>query len=187
MAPYTWGENLPNDKCGHDSKTEPEQSLHLNGAWRLARNVVYYTTYPIDLIHDPSTNSLQELAVEREPIRRHKIRGFHRSQRDDLLMHTLISHHTHGLDRQECGKGLADLAVQTRRADLFDEDMVGLTSDGHLGIRNFAKDTDSNAWAGKRVAPDELLGNTEFSSESADFVFEELPKRLDKLEVHPRE
>ena len=146
-------------KCPRDSESNWCPLFHLDSSRGLARQVVLHTTNPINLIHNPSRDPLQKLPIEAEDVRRHEIRRLHGSQRNHLLMHTLVSHDTDGLDGQQSRKRLADLVVQARSSDLFDEDVVCLSCDGYLLTGHLAQDTDSDSRTRERVAHYKVVGD----------------------------
>jgi hypothetical protein len=78
--------------------------------------------------------------------------------------------HTDRLDGQEDGKGLADLVVEPGFADLLDEEDVGLLVDPDLVARDLAEDAYRHAGAWERMPPDEVIGDAEQSTESANLV-----------------
>jgi hypothetical protein len=146
-------------KSLRDSESNWCPLFHLDSSRGLARQVVLHTTNPINLIHNPSRDPLQKLPIEAEDVRRHEIRRLHGSQRNHLLMHTLVSHDTDGLDGQQSRKRLADLVVQARSSDLFDEDVVCLSCDGYLLTGHLAQDTDSDSRTRERVAHHKVVGD----------------------------
>lgn len=88
--------------------------------------------HSLDFIHDPPADCFQELAVKRIPVCGHEVCGLHSPKSNDLVMNSLVSHHTNCLDRQQCRKCLADLPVQSSCFNLFDEYVVGLPSNADL-------------------------------------------------------
>lgn len=138
----------------------------------------------LDLVDDPRRHLPQKLAVEIKPIRRHEIRSLNCSQRNNLVIHPLVSHHTNSPARQESGIRLANLSVQARSLNLADEDVVGLPCNFNLLGVNLAENADGDAGPGEGVAPNEVLGDAKAGAELADFVLEELTEGLDELEVH---
>ena len=150
----------------------------------LGLTVVDNAANTVDLVHNAPRHALQELAIEGVPICSHEIRRLHRPECNNLVMHPLITHNTHRLDRQQRRKRLADVPVQPGLLDLFDENVVGLARNADLLARNLAKDADRDTRTGEGVAPDKLLVDAKLDAQGADFVFEELAQGFDELEVH---
>ena len=101
----------------------------------------------------------------------------------DVLVGAGVAHHADGLDRQQHGERLGDLALEPGALQLVEEDGVGLAEDleplgGHL-----AQAADGQAGAGERVPPDQRVGQAELDAQPADLVLEQVAQRLDQLEA----
>ena len=70
--------------------------------------------------------TIEELVRQPRPARRHEVDGLDRAQRDHVVVAAAVAHDADRAHRQEHGEGLADLVVQPVRAQLLDEDRVGL-------------------------------------------------------------
>src|SRR3954468_4277563 len=96
-----------------------------------------------------------------------------------------VAHHANAPDGQEYGEGLPDLIVKARFADLLDEDLVDVSKDVEMGLRDLADHPHRQARARERMALQETLGHAELEAELADLVLEELSQWLDQLEGEP--
>jgi hypothetical protein len=75
-----------------------------------------------------------------------------------------VAHHADGLHRQQHGKGLPDLVVETVLPDLVDIDGVRVAEDVELFLRDVAGAADGEAGARERVAADEDFREAEFAA-----------------------
>src|SRR3546814_18294088 len=96
-----------------------------------------------------------------------------------------VAHHPHRAHRQQHRERLPDRVIETRIADFFEIDRVGLAQDIAAFLGDLAGDADREAGAGKRMAADEPIGKPQFAAESADFVLEQFAPGLDELPVYP--
>ena len=143
---------VPSGRSLSDSDPDWFPLFHLDGPRRFARQVILHTTDPVNFVHNSSRNPLQKLPIKSENIRGHEIRRLHSSQRNHLLMHSLVSHDAHCLHRQQRRERLADLVIQARSSDLFDEDIVCLPCNGHLLACDLTQNPDGDAWAREGMA-----------------------------------
>src|SRR5690606_15577972 len=81
-------------------------------------------------------------------------------------------------------KGLPDLVVLTRLADLVEIDRVGLTENVELFAGDTAGAADSKARPREGVTTNKAVRNADVATELTDLVLEELAQRLDQLHVH---
>ena len=124
------------------------------------------------------------------PVRRHEILGLNCAQCDDLndihlsirllvrLMDGMylficssVAHNTDGLHGQQHRKRLADLVVQACRADLRDEDVVGMLQNFDLLASNRPKNADRQAGSRERVSLHERSRDSKQPAEGTNFVY----------------
>jgi len=76
------------------------------------------------------------------------------------------------LHRQQDGKRLRRLAVEPRLLDFADHDGVGLAKNVEPLLAHFAHAAYGQARTGKRMPPDDFLGQSELHAEFSDLVLE---------------
>ncbi len=157
--------------------------LHLNGSWWLTRNVVNNTADTINLVTDSGHDTLKEIPIESVSSASHEISSLNGSESNDLLVDSVVTHDTDGLDWQESGVSLRDLVVNSGSLDLGDENVVGLAGDGDLLSGDLTEDTDGNSWTWEWVAHDKVVWDTELSSKLANLVLKQLSQWLNELET----
>ena len=116
--------------------------------------------------------------TERIAVRRHTVAGGHRPQRADIFIGPRITHHTNGAHRQQHGKGLPDLVIQTRLANGIQIHCIRSPQDIQLFRGDFARHTDGKAGARERVPSDQAFGKTQLAPKFAHFILEQLTQRL---------
>ena len=104
-----------------------ELSLPLNGAWRLACDVIHHPVYAPDRVADTCGCRTQESRLEREPVGRHTVRGGDCPQRNNMGVRALVALHAHRAHRQKDREGLPDLVVKVEVADALHEDLIDLS------------------------------------------------------------
>jgi GMP synthase (glutamine-hydrolysing) len=118
-------------------------------------------------------------------IRRHAVGGGHGAQGADEIIGARIAHHADRAYRQQNGKGLPDLVIQTGLADFIEINGVRLAQYVQLLARDFARNANGKARPRKGVAPHKRLGQAQFAAQRAHLVLEEFAQRLDQLQFHP--
>lgn len=156
--------------------------LHLNGSWWLAGDVVNNTANAINLVTDSSHNLLKEVPLKSISSASHEVSRLNRSECNNLLVNSVITHNTDGLNWQKGGVSLGNLVVDASSLDLRDKDVVGFASDIYLLSGDLTKDTDGNSWAWEWVAHNKVVWDAELSSKLANLVLEELSQWLNELE-----
>ena len=114
----------------------------------------------------------------------HPVAGGHRPQSADIFIGPRITHHTNGAHRQQHGKGLPDLVIQTRLANGIQIHCIRSPQDIQLFRGDFARHTDGKAGARERVPSDQAFGKTQLAPKFAHFILEQLTQRFDKLQLH---
>src|SRR3954469_21426964 len=158
--------------------------LPLNRPRRLARHVVHHPVHALHLVDDAGGGLAEKLHVELVKVRGHAVGGGDGAQAHDEVVGAAVAHDAHRLHREQHGKGLPDVVVETVLADLVDVDGIGLAQDVEFFAGDVAGAADGEAGARERVAADEDFGQAELAAELAHFVLEQLAQRLDQLHVH---
>ena len=87
------------------------------------------------------------------------------------------------LYRQQHGKGLGGLLVESGRLDLADHDIVGVSQRLQSLSRHRPQTTHRQSWSGERMAPDDFVGQPQFQPQPAHFILEQVAQRFDQLET----
>src|SRR5205814_207673 len=119
-------------------------------------------------------DSLQEASVKFVPVRSHKVSSGDRSQGNDLIVSSLVSHDANGPHGYQCGECLRYLSIYAGCFDLLDENVVGQAGNLDLSGCDLTQYTDRNAWAGEWMPPDKIFRNVQKLSELSNLVLEEL-------------
>src|SRR5438477_12378835 len=97
----------------------------LDGGRRLRANVVNDPVDSLDLIDDPARNPPEHLVREREPVGSHAVGAGNGAQTEDVLIGSLVPHHTDASYRQQYRKSLPYLVVESGFPDFFQIHGVG--------------------------------------------------------------
>mmetsp|Transcript_38655 Transcript_38655/g.69275 ORF Transcript_38655/g.69275 Transcript_38655/m.69275 type:complete len:594 (-) Transcript_38655:193-1974(-) len=161
-------------------------SLPLDGAGRLAGDVVHDAVHAAHLVADAGGDLLEKVAVKGEPVRGHPVAGGDRAEGDHVRVRSLVALHPHRAHWQENCKRLPDLIVEAELADGVDENLVHSAEDLQpVALRDVADHAHREAGAGEGVARDERLRNVHplETPQRAHLVFEQLTQRLDEVKV----
>src|SRR5262245_21056304 len=102
----------------------------LNRGRRLGTDVVHHPIHTLHFIDDPVRYPAQYVIRDLSPIGRHPIQARHSTKRNDMVIGPLIAHDPYSSDRQQHGKRLPNLPVQTGGANLLVENGFGRSQDG---------------------------------------------------------
>ena len=118
------------------------------------------------------------------PIGRHEIFGVDRPHGDDVVVGAGVAHHADALHRQQHGKDLGGLAVESGRLESRGPRWRRPRAACRDGVwRDVAQQAHRQSRAGERMPPDDLFGQAQLQAQPADFVFEQVAQRLDQLEA----
>ena len=183
FAVYVITFSNPFPKLNPSKKQKSNILLKLNSTRGLRRDIIRDSADTINLVNDPVHDTLQELPREVERLGRHEIGSRDGAEDDDVAIDTLIAHDADGAGRVDSRVRLRDLIVQTRLADLGNENVVGLARDAHLLLGDLAEDAHGDTRAREGVAHDELLVDAEGAAELADLVLVKGAEGLDELQA----
>ena len=133
----------------------------------------------LDLVNDAVGNFFQHVVRDARPIRRHGIHGRDGADGDDVFICTVIPHDP---DRRGIGDDrevLPNALVQPRLGDLVAQDVVGVAERFEFFARHLAHDANGKPRTGEGLTHDHFAGQTEFETDLAHFVLEEVAERLD--------
>src|SRR5205085_8741342 len=137
-----------------------------------------------DLVDDPARDRLQEIVRKTRPVGGHRVLGGDGSDDDRVGVRALVALDTDRTNRREHREALPKLVVETRTADLIEQDRVSLPEGLEPLARDLADDPDREAGTGERMPPDHPLRQPELLADSAHLVLEQEAERLDELHVH---
>src|SRR5687768_3909498 len=160
------------------------ESLPLDRARRLRRDVIDDAIDPPHFVDDSARNAVQYVVGHAIPVGGHEVGRLDRSNRENVLIRSLVTHHPHAADRQQHGKRLGGLAIEVCFSNLIDHDLIGVLKNLDALGGHFSEDADGESGAGKGVAPHELFLEAELDAKAPDFVLEELAHRFDELQTH---
>src|SRR5690242_1662173 len=104
--------------------------------------------------------------------------------RHDILIGPLIAHHADRPDRQQNGERLPDVTIESGASDFLIYNCFRRAQDGQALFGDGAEHSNSQAGTGKRLPPDDLIGQSQFFPQHTHFVLEQFPQRLDQLQLH---
>src|SRR4051812_43929290 len=117
------------------------------------------------------------------PLRCHEIDGLNRAERHDIFVGTPVTHHANGLYRQKYRKCLRRLVVPARSPELVDKNRIGVLKEIRIFTLHLPEDPHAEAGPRERVPENHVPRQPEREAELTYFVLEELPQRLEKLQM----
>src|SRR5829696_5598775 len=159
-------------------------SFPLYGAGRLAGNVQRHAVDAGHLVDDAVADLLQQVVGESGPVCGHRVVGGDSPDDDGVGVGPRVAHDADGVDRRQYGEALPQLAVEACVSYLVLQHGVGLAKNREPLCRDVPYDPDREPWPGERLPPDEPFGHPELRRNDAYLVLEEVPQRLDEVEVH---
>ena len=133
------------------------------------------------LIDDPAGHLLQYLIGNLCALCGHEVDGLHGSQRDSVIISSLITHNAYGSHVGQGCEVLVDLAVETCVSDFLAVNSICILYDLNLLSGHFADDTDTQSGAGERLTEYQVLRDTKLQSYLTDLILEQVAQRLDDL------
>ncbi len=190
------GAHQPDDDQQRQQQTdESEQQAHqaslpLDGRWRLGTHVVGHAVDAAHLVDDAAGHFFEQRIGQLGPVGGHEVAGLHRAQRDHIVVGAAITHHTHALDRQEHGEGLAGQLVPALagiwikgRTQLFDEDGVGPAQQVGVLLLHLAQNAHAQPRAGEGMAVDHVGRQAQRHAQLAHFVLEQFAQGLQQFQA----
>src|SRR5205814_2130917 len=77
------------------------ESLPLDSARWLARDIVADAIHALDFVDDATGNSREQFVRKTHPVRRHAVLTFDDAERDGVIISPLIAHHANGAHGQQ--------------------------------------------------------------------------------------
>ena len=106
------------------------------------------------------------------PVGGHRICRSDGTQCDGPLICALIAHYTDTLNRQQYYAGLPHLVIQAPLAQAVYEYGVSVLENPDLFRGDIAEDTHCQAWTGERMAGDEMLRQSQLTSDGTYLILE---------------
>src|SRR5829696_6577863 len=159
-------------------------SFPLYGAGRFAGNVQRDAVDAGHLVDDAVADLLQQVVGKSGPVRSHSVVGGDGPDHYRVRICPGIAHDADGVYSRQYGEALPQLAVEPCVSYLVLQHGVGLAKDFEPLRRDVPYDPDREPRPGERLPPDEPFGHPELRRNDAYFVLEEVPQRLDEVEVH---
>src|SRR5215218_2914239 len=159
-------------------------SFPLYGAGRLAGNVQRHAVDAGHLVDDAVADLLQQVVGESGPVCGHRVVGGDGPNHYRVGVGTGVAHYADGVYSRQYGEALPQLAVEACVSYLVLQHGVGFAKDLQPLCRDVPYDPDREPRSRERLPPDEPLGHPELRCNDAHLVLEEVPQRLDEVEVH---
>src|SRR5262249_31230609 len=158
--------------------------LPLNRPRRLAADVVHHARHPRHLIHNPRGHPSQYIPRQPHPVRCHGVVRLHHPHRHRQSIRPEIPHHAHASHRQQHGKRLPHLLVQTRAPDLLDHNRIRLAQRVQVLLRNRAQQPHPESWSRERMLHQNLFRQPQISPDLPHFVLEQISQRFHQRKRH---
>src|SRR5215831_15618182 len=158
--------------------------LPLDGTRRLGTDIVHDPIHALHFVDDTVGHSSQHFVGNFRPVCRHPVETRHGTDRNHMLVRSLVSHHTNRPDREQDGKGLPDVTIQPGGPDLLIHNRFCGPQDRQTLLCDSPEDSNREPWSWEWLPPDDVIRNIQFLSQHPYFVFEQFSQRLDQLEVH---
>src|SRR5215467_4562513 len=158
--------------------------LPLDRTWRLGTDIVHDPIHTLHFVDDTVRHPSQHVVGNFRPICRHPVETRHGTDRNHVLVCSLVSHHTNRPDREKDGEGLPDVTIQPGGPDLLIHNRFCSAQDRQTLLRDSTEDSNREPWSWEWLPPDDVIGNSQFRSQHAYFVLEQFPQRLNQLEMH---
>ena len=102
----------------------------------------------------------------------HKIDGLYCAQGNYPRVAARVTDNTNRTNGQEHSKRLAHLVIPIRAMQLFHKDGISTAQDVAVLFFHLAEHANAETWSGEWVAIDHVIGQAEFYTYFAHFVFE---------------
>src|SRR5258706_6326931 len=158
-------------------------SFPLDGGRGFTGDVVHHAVDAADLVHDAVAHPGQEVVGQAYPVGRHAVHRLYRPERHRVLVRAVVAHHPDRPHQQEHREGLPDLPVEAGRLHFLDQDRVRLAQQVEPVLRDGPQAAHRETRPGEGLAVDELVVEAQLLADLPDLVLEQLPQRLDQLEL----
>ena len=111
----------------------------------------------------------------------HEVDRIYGSQRDRVIVSSLITHNAYGAHISQCCEVLTDIAVDSCLCNLFAVDCICLLYHLYLFRCNRTDNTDTKSRTRERLTVYKLLRNSEFQTGLTNLVFKQVAKWLDNF------
>lgn len=111
----------------------------------------------------------------------YKVDGFDSTQRDNLVIFTIIVYYVNGTYRQEYSERLVDFVVQVRFTQFFNEDGVSTAQQVIVFFFYFIQNTNVKVWFRERVTVQYVVRQVQFQINFTYFVFEQFFQRFNQV------
>src|SRR2546428_2835500 len=153
---------------------------------RLRRDVVHHAIHAGNLVDDATRDLRQDVVRQPRPVGGHAVLALHSSHRHHVAVGAVVTHHAHALQRGQDREGLPERAIEPGGFDLVDDDPVGRPQRFQPVARDLADDADGEPRTREGLPLHHVIGKPQRRADRADFVLEEVSKRLDQLEAKVR-
>lgn len=136
------------------------------------------------LVDDSAGDGFQQFVGQTRPVGGHGVLAGDGADDDRVGVGALVPLDADAADARQDAERLPQLTVEPGAADLLLEDEVGFPQDLQALLGDFTDDADGEPRSRERLAPDHVVRQAQLRGHVADLVLEDVPQRLDQVEVH---
>ena len=155
----------------------------LDGGGRLGGDIVDDAVNAFDFIDDPAGNAVQDFVGQLVPVGGHAVETLNGAHGDDVFVGPVVAHNADGLDRQQHGEVLPDIEVIFHFQNFLADAQIGKLEQFDAFPGDLAKNAYGETGAGEGLAVDDVARQSQFSPDSAHFVFEEFAERFNQFKI----
>ena len=157
----------------------------LDGGGGFGAYVVDDAVYALDLVHYAHGHLVQHVVGYPRPVGGHEVARRHAAQGKRVIVGPAVSHDADGTHIGQHRKILAHRSLKLRLCDLVTENEVRLTQYREPLLGDLADDPYRKPRSGEGLAHDQILRQSQLTSERTNLVLEQQTQRLDYLtEIH---
>src|SRR6266545_165071 len=133
-------------------------SLPLDRSGRLRAHVVDDAIYARHLVADAARDSRQDIMGKGEPVSSHAVRACDCAKTKNILVGSLVAHHSHAAYRQQHGERLPNRVVQSRGPNFLEVDRISLAKDVELRLGHITQHAYRETWPREWMAANHFFG-----------------------------
>ena len=139
-----------------------------------AGDVVDDSVDAFDFVDDAVGYDVKDFVRDAGPFGSHEVGGSDAAQRECVRVGAAVAHDADRTIRGEYGEILVHFAIPAGIFNFFPPNGVGVPQGVEFFFGDFAHDADAQAGSREGLPPDEVIGEAEFFTKRAHFIFEEV-------------